>query len=604
MSVVPYILFLCGFVTATWLFSFLTLTAVDVKTQAVRFFLFGVLCTWLVASLMKREFKIHPIGVFAPVAALGLWMSFTTFMNPYGNPLALFDQLLLLSLVPFLSHFISSDKQLYTLLRCWVFACIPVCLYYFLQRIDLDPLIWGNQDLNPVGSTFGNRNYLVFYLLATLPFSVYLLRNDSFVWRILAGVSTLFILISIAISDSRAGAGILFVFIPMLILWYTHFSMPSRLSKAIRILCISVLGTLLTLLIFAIPFVLNQSKDVLFEWSHARIFLWEAALKMIDQQPIMGHGVGSFPILISIFRTRELGEAFGFYDMASNAHNVALEMLVEIGIVGFSIFLFAMIWLLLRPLIQRKWNKQNLTGLHTISLISFVGIILFSLIGEIANINICTLYSWLTLSLYTLSSYDREHIHIFHFPRWNYIPTIIIISICLIFVGFCVQQVRIFNSNSLTTHVLKTIPESNSSDAIPILNKAAQLDSNNVLALYMLSWAYLHQGNLAMSERLSELVVARDPYFSNIRYEKGVHAFLRGEYPLAIQELKHSVRAFPREYAPALQLAKAYYLTHAYLECKQTCEFLLLYKHRTKEVLALLKSAEEKTISESGSYSE
>lgn len=588
-------LFLFGILSTTWIFSFQTLVAVDVKLWFVRLFLLSVFCSWFLSRLFKRKIEFPPLILLAPLALLGLWMTLTTFLNPFGSVQGLFDQLLLLALVPFFHVFIQNEAQILRLLRIWILASIPVCLYYFLQKFDVDPLVWSNQELNPVGSTFGNRNYLVSYLITTLPYGMYLLRQE-FKWdRVLGGVATALILLCIAMSESRAVQGILIVIIPLLILWYTQQSRLCRIHRVLRLLSFSILGTLLVLFLFAVPFLLSQPRENLIEFSHARLFLWESAIAMIQQSPIYGHGVGAFPALIGIFRTQDMGIYFGFQEMASNAHNVALELLVEIGMVGFALFFIATLWLLLRT---------RLNPIQIVSLISMLGVFIFSLIGEIANITFCTLFSWLTLSLYTWYTGDRKRIIHFHFPKSKLAVMAITILIAIAFLAVSGKQFLITRSNILTTSVLKTIPESQSQKAIPILNQAVWLDSSNVQALYMLSWAYAHKGSLSKSEKLAELVVTRSPCYGNIRYLKGLHAIARNNLPLAIEELKHAVRAYPKEYAPTLQLAKAYYQSQAFLECKQTCEFLLLRKHRTKEVLALLKSAEEKIISGSGSYSE
>lgn len=334
--------------------------------------------------------------------------------------------------------------------------------------------------------------------------------------------------------------------------------------------------------------------DLMAEWTHGRYYLWATSIRIIEESPFFGHGVGSFPVLVSIFREQVVGFNFGIQDVTGNAHNIALEMIVEIGIIGFIICLLAFIWLILYPLRRRKKSSPKITPFQSISLISFVGIFLFSLIGEIANITVCTIFSWLSLSIYVWHSYDTRRAIVIQLPQTKHIPILATILITTLFLVFSIKQGAILYSNYLTAHVLKTVPESDSPRAIPVLNLAIQLDSNNIQALYMQSWAYLHDGNLAKSEYLADLVIKKDPFYSNIRFEKGVHAFLRKNYLLAIQELKQAMRKFPKEYDSGILLAKAFYLSNSFEESIAICDFLIQLNYLQNEVLNLKKIAKNK----------
>lgn len=58
----------------------------------------------------------------------------------------------------------------------------------------------------------------------------------------------------------------------------------------------------------------------------ARVFNYSQAIQMIKQSPIIGHGTGAFPILL------------GLEDKRGYPHNLILEILAELGIIGIVLF--------------------------------------------------------------------------------------------------------------------------------------------------------------------------------------------------------------------------------------------------------------------------
>ena len=58
-----------------------------------------------------------------------------------------------------------------------------------------------------------------------------------------------------------------------------------------------------------------------------RLGLYGASLDLWAQRPLLGHGIGAFPVLM------------GFGDRRSYPHNILLELLVEMGLVGMLVFL-------------------------------------------------------------------------------------------------------------------------------------------------------------------------------------------------------------------------------------------------------------------------
>lgn len=79
--------------------------------------------------------------------------------------------------------------------------------------------------------------------------------------------------------------------------------------------------------------------------ANQRLLIWEASLRMFKQSPLLGHGWGSFEIRYPIEQGKIIAakpELGGLRTHANNSHNEILEQLSQLGLVGFSLFVF--IW--------------------------------------------------------------------------------------------------------------------------------------------------------------------------------------------------------------------------------------------------------------------
>ncbi len=63
-----------------------------------------------------------------------------------------------------------------------------------------------------------------------------------------------------------------------------------------------------------------------------RIFIWKETLKSIAREPLLGVGLGNFPVVLK--------EDVALLKAGASAHNLYLNILAEIGIFGFAVFVF------------------------------------------------------------------------------------------------------------------------------------------------------------------------------------------------------------------------------------------------------------------------
>jgi O-antigen ligase len=85
---------------------------------------------------------------------------------------------------------------------------------------------------------------------------------------------------------------------------------------------------------------IQPREELVAPWVVPRVFLWQAALGLFRQHPILGVGPDNFRHLYGA----ELG--LEGWDERVQANNMYLEVLVDLGVLG----LLAFVWLLVAPL--------------------------------------------------------------------------------------------------------------------------------------------------------------------------------------------------------------------------------------------------------------
>ena len=123
-----------------------------------------------------------------------------------------------------------------------------------------------------------------------------------------------------------------------------------------------------------------------------RVRTWEISLDRFAERPIVGHGVGSFPLL-GVHVKDELG-----VEWEQNAHNVVLHSLVETGLAGTAALVcFLVLGLrdVVRALRRRGWKHHRaitagslagavallVSGVFSVSVDAEPGILLFALLA-------------------------------------------------------------------------------------------------------------------------------------------------------------------------------------------------------------------------------
>lgn len=186
--------------------------------------------------------------------------------------------------------------------------------------------VWMKQPMWRPGGATGDANYFALDACLVLPLSFLLTWRSRTRWEQIFAFSCMIATIgSTFLGGSRGGMfaiGTAFLWL----LWHT----PHRVRN------FTILAILLVPPAFLSPFSpirrLNQSSYADQVGEQARMTAWKAGLRMIEQHPITGIGLGQFKPKMDYY-------AAPGTDFSSIAHNTYIEIAAETGLPNFIVFL-------------------------------------------------------------------------------------------------------------------------------------------------------------------------------------------------------------------------------------------------------------------------
>ena len=282
-----------------------------------------------------------------------------------------------------MTYFMDPDS----FLKFWALK-IDTNLYGFeWGKIALNANTWfayfGEKLVLRMFSSFPDSHSFPMFLIMTLP-GLFFIRNTikSFIFYILYFI----FLLAIVLSSTR---GIWLAFLGPIILtiyyWVKGYKEYAKLGK--KLILIFLIAFSLTYFIFStaqfnvhggLDLINSRIKSLLdtSELSNSsRILIWKATFESIKKHLILGVGIGNFPVV--------LNQDIALAKAGSSAHNLYLNFLAEIGVIGGLLFMwllwliFKKIYIYLKQIRELKNSIQANTTFYF--LISYVWVLLYSL---------------------------------------------------------------------------------------------------------------------------------------------------------------------------------------------------------------------------------
>ena len=206
-------------------------------------------------------------------------------------------------------------------------------------------------------------------MLVPIPFVVsmgHLLRGGK---RVLVGSCAVLMASTIFLSGSRGG---MLAFVLEMVL-FAVLTLGKRRSPRIALGLLAVCVLVLALLIFlGRGQVLGRLGDL---GPGIRLTITKDSLRMFSQRPVWGWGLGTFPTVYPSYRS--------FYTnlFVNEAHNDYVQLLVETGLLGFSLMLWFLICLYRYGLpTSRRWEFKWDGAVSLAALLGCTGILLHSFV--------------------------------------------------------------------------------------------------------------------------------------------------------------------------------------------------------------------------------
>ena len=449
-----------------------------------------------------------PIYFFILILSFSLTISNAIEVS-FGDYIILISYIILYFIIVNAIH---QKKEFNSFIQIFSIASFLVSVYALIQYYGLDLYF---HELGQITSTIGQKNWISNYLAIIFPviFSYFLLqeeRKNKLIYYILLSVlyTTLMICQSRGIWISIGLTLILAIFIMIKFRLFEIFKKNKKWMMALFIIF------LIITIIYSTDNPLNKSRLTVIERAlttfdeqdlslNMHMLEWSTTINMIKDKPLLGSGIGTFKINYLDYQADFLQnnpDYIKYSGKAAEAHNEYLQILAELGITGFAVFLsilFVFYSLALKYL-KSKHDHQD-------------KIIVFGLLLGIT--------SFLIHSLFTFP---------YHVP--------VLGSTFFIFLGLTVVYINGFD-----------LKEADRKNIIRIKINTNQMIKNIIIILMLLLAVFL----------IGLLVVK--PYFAEIHYFKGIKYFEKENYNDALKDFKYSVWLDPYNGRILHALGSTYY---------------------------------------------
>lgn len=325
-----------------------------------------IICTiYIVSNLKEIEIRFDFIHL-AMILFVG-WMIISLYWHPAPWRGIEFNwRLGLFFFTTFTVYLLVKEKHARTILLGFFIVAFIDCLLALYQSMHL-----GEQ---ASGFFINKNNNVAFINLFALPVMARLLLFENRGLR-KWGLGTLFVLLSFTILQAVSRGGLLSLAIASSMVF--AFAIHERRIKNILFVMTLVSG------VFVLDALLSTSELRTDITSQGRWFLYESTLKMIADSPWHGIGNGMFPFFYPGYR--HIYE----FSAANFVHNDYLQILLELGVPGFSLLILTMV------MMTYKFRKLVVVTKDKKSLAPYI--------GYFSAILVVSIHSMLTFNFYKAS---------------------------------------------------------------------------------------------------------------------------------------------------------------------------------------------------------
>ncbi|MBE0479085.1 O-antigen ligase family protein [Candidatus Aerophobetes bacterium] len=331
----------------------------EAYAQSILIVLLGI---YLIKTVDDKKFHLvksdlwYPLLAFAAVTTISIVNTVSLYLSllDFANFVTYFFILFLTI------NFIRTHTQKNRIFWTLVAVCFISSIYGVFQFYDFDFKFWARQGgRGNIFSTFGNPNRYSGFVAAVIPAMVgyFLTVKGTIKKYILAFVIPLTYTGVMMTFTRGAQLGLAVALFFMLIIALSFFKLSffkTFYKGIIYLLCVFLVITA----IFSTENPINISRHTVAERAVSavegeevsvvqRLMMWEISLLMTKDQPVIGHGIGTFKYHYLWYQGKYFDNPVNEDKLylavwAREAHNEYVQILVELGILGFIFWL----WLL------------------------------------------------------------------------------------------------------------------------------------------------------------------------------------------------------------------------------------------------------------------
>ena len=273
------------------------------------------------------------------------------FAQCFGNWLPLQDQIHYLYfciLLIVLSNWKFSDNNIKKYYIIALVAALGISFWGIAQYFDITKSFYGNP---PVTGSFDNPAGIGIFLASLFPFCLFYMQNESRYKKLGAICISIIIITTVILSQSRTAL------LAIIAISALELSVIIKLPKYIR-----TYKRTFIVIALAICFVM---LFLIYYWkvdsANGRLFIWQISWDMFLNNWFFGSGAGAFQSEYMVYQAEffKLNPQSEFVMLADNVthpFNEYLKILIEYGILGFSIVIFY-IALLFKQYKQYRFNN-------------------------------------------------------------------------------------------------------------------------------------------------------------------------------------------------------------------------------------------------------
>lgn len=345
----------------------------------------------VIRGLGGKEFtwKRSPLDIFIIAFYLMCWASLLQAPNPWQATLYLLHWAAATIFYFLLLNSLGDEIMIEELFFVAALSVIPVGVIGIMQwMVDtslINPIRWLEQipQMTRPSSTFSNSNMVALFLAITLPLSIASRCLSKKTWMKRANEISILCNVFLLYFSKTRGAWLAAIAVAVILVWYKFFWQRGRFRKLRYILALSFLLTAISI----VPIAKIKNLDI--GTVKLRSIWWTNTAFMIYDHPLMGVGLGNFkliyPLYHHIVKDKKIDLppflaflkkdwSFSETNQLTRVHNDHLQMLAELGVLGFLPYaaMFFLFGCMFRKLFKQGDDRTRLIALCTgLSVLAF-----------------------------------------------------------------------------------------------------------------------------------------------------------------------------------------------------------------------------------------